>query len=528
VKALEETKHNQRLRSLNYLAEVHHFNPVLKKHGIELPLLANVSARISPLWDTIVLSDPYCALRIAALCGNEKAVDECLNGKDPLTQFDIYGRDIAFYYALGGNVDCLRRFIKRHFQQDKTPFDRDHFDPDGQLAFAAAFGGSVPVLKYLCEELDYDLTEIVRSNSDADDIPPETILTAAIGSGNTEAVDFVLAKNVDPKSGYDPAYCASIVGQWELYERFSKDQNPITSAENSTEFALEIAKNALLTGNLDLALELIEEYELETSKLKLAVVQGGHPKVFWHFVDKGWLSLADTFEKGATVQHLLAQQGDLELLTAVLSDERAAKAKTENADDEKSKRLASFFVQDNEGWSLFHYAAAGGQWIIYCYLRTILGENTPIPVNNSGATIAHIAAASGSVWFLQHLNETEEERQLIHSVNKTNKATVLHAAAYSPDPLIIMMLTDDEFKLDPAAIDDQGNTVVHYLAWHAYAKDDSNRWEVIMALLIRFPEKGLLDIPNHAGTTVRELIYKYQAEEYFTEETLNNNQRGPE
>jgi hypothetical protein len=303
-------------------------------------------------------------------------------------------------------------------------------------------------------------------------------------------VDFLKEEQhgIDHRVDMNLARVASGGGHWALYEELAEEDNPLEDIDVAT----EIAQDAVRFGNLALACRVIEENKLDPKTLALDVINGGDPKTYRYAIKEGWFTLKDTFERGATVQHLLARQGHFDLLIDLLNNDQ--------------ERNAVYALDDYEQ-SLLHYAAVGGHWNIYCYL-----QRQPLDLHES--TIAHCAAAGGSVWFLKQLFKSENGPELINLRDK-HGATILHHAANCGEPSILFMIIE-EFGIDVTAKDNWGRTVLHRLA--ELAENDFTIWDAVVDLVQRYPEKKLADIPDINGKSVRQLFAEWKSKVNFQED----------
>lgn len=523
TKLLREAHQYHGIDSLNYLIDMLEFNPVLRREGINYRHLANILTRARTLLSSTIRVDPYCAWKIAAICGLKNLVRSLL-GPKVSTMTDPYGRGVLFYYALGGHLELIKEFIQ------ENPHCLDNPQTLGNLARAAAIGGHIPVLLYLRDQHGFLLNHVFPALSDND--LPETLLTAAVSGGDVDTVKFLQREEhgIDRNVGMNLALIASDHGQWHLYDDLAKENDPLQN-ENETlilqdelahsdEFlnksiAVIVAQDAARYGQFDRVLSLLMTYNIPPEKIVMDILNGGNPKLFWYALDKKWFSLEDRFENGATVQHILARQGHLELLKAVLRDERALKAN--HPQDQESDKPKAAYVLDDNNQSLLHYAAAGGQWKVYSYLRSTSYKNKENPQDAFGSTVAHCAAGGGAVWFLKKLYESESGPEIV-SLKDNNDGTVLHDAANSGKAEILRMIIDD-FKIDPKSRDAYGRTVLHILA--EMAKSEMWIWESIKTLLQCYPNENLADVEDNSGMTVRQIFDEWKTQEDISGELFD-------
>lgn len=513
-KLLEKDYSHYAEEGLSFLADVIELCPIFKKYRLNYPHLAIILSRAKSILEPMIKSDPDCAWKIAALCGMEDVVQELLGDKITTIR-DQYGRGVMDYYALGGQLGCLQKFLRKHYppqNQDPNPpapeaplnaaqeeakltsFCQANNDPTRQLAVMAALGGHEPVLVYCRDNLGYDLKGPFTEKS------PEgyevTLLTYGVTGGHQATIDFLETNGVK-EPDRNLAFYAAARGHWLLYDKLAKIKNPIETIED----AIYIAKYAARTGNLLLTLSLIEEYQLDPRQLIRDVVDGGRPEVFWHFVDKGWLSLTDTFGRDETVAHLLAQEGHLSLLREVL---------------QKTTPEQSLYAVDFEGESLLFFAAAGGHFHIYSDVLAKDRKNKLAHFDHNQQTVAHLAAQEGMVWFLLRLHASNPELLELVDINGN---TILHSAAKSGDPFFLRLIID-KFGIDLRAVNELGDMLIHNLI--QLAPNAPHYWNSVCFILQHY-DSDLLDIPNNAGLTVRQAIEDNHAERYFPEEMLNNN-----
>lgn len=494
---LREAHNRSDVSGLGYLADMIEFNPTLRQHGINYQHLATILTRARTLVDTTIRTDPYCAWKIAAMCGLKHLVRQLL-GSEIVTKMDQYGRGVLAYYALGGQLACIKAFIEEHGLP--IPLDLNTLSV---LARMAAIGGHIHVLEYLRDIHGFKLNHIYEGRQE------ETLLRAAVIGGDKNTVDFLkrAEHEIDRDVDINLAFIASGCGHWALYEEFAEENNPVDNVDD----AKVIASDAVRHGNLKLAIELLEKYSgedgIDPKTLALDVINGGDPTTFRYALEKGWFKLTDTFDRGASVEHLLARQGHIDLLKAVLNDKKALKAIDPLVKGQKQKATC---VLDDFLQTPFHYAASGGQWNI-C-------RNKSIPLDFHGNTIAHCAARAGSVWFLKHLFNSENGPALIQQ-RDNNGGSILHDAAHACESNILIMIIE-EFNIDVKSADRWGNTVLHILA--KLAVNDLTYWDVIADIVARYPHERLLDIPttDPEAKTVRQLIAEGGEEVGFPEHLL--------
>ena len=503
-RVLLEAHNHKGIDGLGYLGDMLESNPNLKREGINYRHLATILTRARTLLTTIIQMDPYCAWKIAAICGMKKTV-KALLGSEISTKIDPYGRNVLAYYALGGQLDCMKELIEEH--PELLPLDNTTLST---LARMAAFGGHIPVLKYLKEEHGFQLNHKFPPTSEEG--LPETLLTAAVSGGDIPTVMFLKEDEhgIDPNVGVNLASIASDNGHFKLYDLLVEENNPIQDQDD----AIVIAQDAARYGNATRVISLVKDYKIPPHHLILDILIGGNPKLFWHALNNNWFSLDATFENGATVQHILAREGHLELLKAVLKDTRALKAEHPNATKENQVHAA--YVVDEHNQTLIHYAASGGKTEVYDYLRPYF---TDLPVDNYGSSVAHVAAAAGAVWLLKKLFKSKDSNQVILAQDDQG-ASILHDAANCGEPNFLVMMID-EFHLDPKSKDNYGRTPLHILA--NLAENNIWMWDSIKYLLSRYPDEKLDSIPDGMGKTVRAIFEEWKASEDITGELIDSN-----
>ncbi len=480
---------------LRYLLDAILFDPTFRTYPINFVHIYHVLNHARPILDTIFKSDPYSAWKFFTLCCSQPIVDQLLRDNMPTT-LDYHNRGVMHYISLAGDVDYFEWF----FSGFDSPFIPSIMDPESRLAKLAALGGSIPSLEYLETERGYDLRTVFEGETPATN---ESLLTFTVIGGHKKAVSFLLGIGIDPFIGQNIRLVAAKHGHWQLYDALPE---MVRDAQHGLEIldpsedpydSQLLAKSAVRHGNLKLFLTLIQKHQLKPEQFIDDVITGGHHDIFWHFINQNWLSLSATFEGGVTLAHLLAQAGHLELLQAVL-----------NKNDKQAN-------PSNIGESILHFAASTGQREIFDYLyhRYFLGK--PLPVDQLGNTVAHVAAKTGHAFFLRYLATISPS--VLTQSNYQGK-TILHEAAHYGDPQLLKMIIQ-EFKIKVDSKDSRGNTVLHILA--SIAIEKPQYWKSV-AELIKTYGTDLLDIPNKGppAFTVREKILQSHAESYFPEEML--------
>jgi ankyrin repeat protein len=489
-RALQESRSDRLMDGFCYLMDVISLSPELKDYPFNYEHLAKVLSRVGSMLDPMFKTDPRSAWKIALVLDDDELLDKLL-GEDIDITYDSYGRGVMDYQARIGNLPGLKRSMARfHNGPGRYPFVHSFHDEYGSLPCMAAIGGHVHILKYLKKDLGYDLTRVFHHS---DGRPDQTLLAWASNGGSIPTVEFLEAefeaKGVDPYLvGRHLAVDAMELGNERVYYR-----HILARPEISAEETLQIGRYAVRNGNLLLAAHLIPEEKMP--QLALDVILGGNIKIFWHYVDKGWLSLDQRFEHGLTIEHLLAQQGHLTLVKQILK---------------RKGPLGCVYLCDDDGRSLLHHAALGGHRHTYSWLMNEFYRNRPLPTDRRGHTIAHTAAQAGNAWFLRYLYNANPT---LLAQNDDHDNTILHHAAYSSDVNLHLMIIE-EFHFDVRAINKFGNMPVHILALKA--REKSIYWNAVMVILNKFG-RDMLDIPGEGGVTIRELIKQSNAEEHINE-----------
>ena len=159
-RVLQEAHNRSDVNGLGYLADMIAFNPILREHGINYQHLVTILTRANTLLDTMIKTDPYCAWKIAAVCGLKDLVKKLL-GPEMATKVDPYGRGVLAYYALGGQLDCIKQCIEEHGLT--IPLDLNTLSV---LARLAAIGGQIHVLEYLRDTHGFKLNHIYPATSE--------------------------------------------------------------------------------------------------------------------------------------------------------------------------------------------------------------------------------------------------------------------------------------------------------------------------------------------------------------------------
>lgn len=473
-----------------YLAEAMELDEYFSKFQLDFTRLTHVLTTVLPVLGYLIRNDLRVAPKFAALCGKRNVVEEILG--DKVTEsIDRSNHRVASYYSAGDQFECLVDFSKR--------WPEDFLYYMDAIAQMAAMGGSIRILEYLKNKPhNYDLKKVYKVS----EFHEETLLTWAVRGAKNEMIDFLLREGLSPTRGVQLALVAASFGHWKLYKRFDDIDSPLSAyldEQEVRENALFIAGRALRSGNLDYGLTLMKQYDLDAKELFNDVLEGGHPNVFWHFINNNLILLTDKFENDATIEHLLSQHGHLGLLKEVINDPRPKNG---------------IHAVDTEGMTVLHYAGKGGHFIVYDYCR---GDVNPLQKDNNGNTPAHIAAECGSVWFLKRLMLTETGRIMMTGKSAKNNEgeTVLHCAAKFGDPNLLCMLIDDKkCGLDMYSEDNVDFTVFHRLAMLALMKPDL--WDTVVELILKYgPELMDLGAGEPGGTTVRMIMEACNAQKYF-------------
>lgn len=493
---LRHSKSHLNNEAFAYLPDMIELDSNLSKFNLNYRYLAAVLNSALPVLTCFLKTDLGAACKFAAICGKKSAVEEILG--DKITgPIDQRGHGIASFYSLGGQLECLEDFYKR------WPKIFIHYID--AIAQMAALGGHIHILQYLKIEHHYDLKKkFPRANGTHD----ETLLSSAVKGGHAVMIDFLEKEGVCPSIGINLAVIAAAFGHWNLYHRLILVEDPFSGYLDTEELednALIIASNAFRSGNLEQGLALMKQYRLDPKILFVHVIEGGHSKVFWHFINNGLVGLTDRFKNDATVEHLIAEFGHVSLFKEVLRDPRP-----------KNGVLAV----DAQKKSTLHYAAKGGHYIMYAFLIPFFGN--ALQKDDEGNTVAHTAAASGSVWFIKRLMLTETGRIMMKGkyAKNNNGETVLHSAArFGDSNLLFMIIEDKNCGIDLFSSDDDGFMVFHRLASLAISK--RSYWITLRDLVVKYGHE-LMDINavDAQNTNVRVIMNAFHAEEYFPDSTL--------
>lgn len=285
------------------------------------------------------------------------------------------------------------------------------------------------------------------------------------------------------------AYWAAEYGCWEYYDVFAKNQNLVADEESIQ----RIAKFAVKTNNTVLAYEMITLSEYEPSWLNDDVVLSGNSELFWHFIEKEWLSLDDTFNDGETIVHVFAKKGYIALLEEIIL---------------KTKSTDCVFKVDYDGNAPIHAAAKAGQWQFCSYLLKHFYHDQPLPVNKNAATIAHIAVSAGAIWFLRRLHRTHSE---LFQQKDCQNNTVLHYAQGTQNSELYVTIIE-EFRIDARAMNDLNQMLIHCVAIQAYHNPEY--WPAVAWLAENYGWDQM-DIPDINDETVRSAITSDIAATYF-------------
>lgn len=475
---------------VRYLLDAILFDPAYQTYPVNYAHIYHVLNHTRSFLNSLFRTDPRSAWKFFTLCSSQLIVDMLLPKNMPTIR-DMQGRGVMHFITLSGDVTHFKWF----FEGFDEPFNPETMDPDRSLTKLAAEGGNVPLLKHLEEKLGYDLSIVFKGDTSASD---ESLLTYAVKGGHKSTVLFLIQEvGVDPFIGQNLRIIAANFGHWDLfeelptmiYEKFLLEDLDLTETAYDS---LILAKAAARQSNLTLLLTLMKKYQFDPQQFIDDAIIGGHPDIFWHFVDQQWLPLSAVFEGSVTLAHRLTKAGHLDLLQAVLRNNDSQAQPNEN------------------GESILHFASAGGHREIFDYLynRYYLGRE--LPVDKNGNTVAHTAAKEGHAFFLIYLYRIFPD---IFLLKNNNGCTILHEAAHCGDPELLKMIVEEfGIKIDDG--DFEGNTVLHILASHAVEKPQN--WRSIAAL-VEIYGVALLDISNKGKNpfTVREKIIQCDAEEYF-------------
>lgn len=485
----------------DYLMDVIELSPIFQRYPLNYNDLARILSNALPLIDILFKNDPNCEWKIAALCGRDDIVRELLGDKITTT-VDAYGRGPLHYYAIGGQIDCIKRHLARYHPpagEKYTAEEIERFDPGHKLPTLAALAGHNHLLEYF-HGIGYDLKKVYpRKYKTAKD---ETLLTYAHFGGHNDTVDFLLKGGVDPTIGPHRAIMSSMYGHWDLWKR--EDHK----LPESREELIIIANNACKMGNYAVALELSTKYDILGDDLVESVIAGGHSNIFWQFLKEDLFSLDTRFNNGVTVLHRLARAGHLSLIREVL------------ATPEGEKML---YELDEDGRCVLHHAAEGGHYHVYNYLQKHYYADQEPPRDKNGLTVAHTAAIWGYPWFLRRLQQDDPE--LLSLVTDDN-STLLHFATVAKNPQLMIMLIE-EFKMSWRITNDNQQSPIETLITianddvvHANVENATDlstkiitAWSTLAIMLEKYPEA--LDIQTSAEITIRELLVEYTEDEKF-------------
>ncbi len=502
LKRLLQLKLTSRLiDGFDYLMDVIELSPIFQRYPLNYNDLASILSNAAPLIDILFKNDPNCEWKIAALCGRDDIVRELLGDKITTT-VDAYGRGPLHYYAIGGQIDCIKRHLARYHPaagKKYTAKEIEKFDPRLKLPALAALAGHNHLLEF-CRNLGYDLTRIYPFQSQT--AHEETLLTNAHLGGHSDTVDFLLEAGADPAVGPHPAIMSSMYGHWDLWKR---EDHKLPESQNEL---LIIAKNACKSGNYEIALDLNQNHNIAAEDLVESVIDGGHSNIFWQFLKEDLFSLDQRFNNGVTVLHRLARAGHLSLIRELL------------ATPEGEKML---YELDDDGRCVLHHAAEGGHYHVYKYLQKHYYANREIPRDKNGLTVAHTAAIWDYPWFLRRLRQDDPK---LLSLVANDSSTVLHCASVSKNPELIIMLIE-EFKMNWRIKDGNQQSPIETLITianddvvHANVENATDlstkiitAWSTLAIMLEKYPEA--LEIQTSINLSIKELLIEYSEEKTF-------------
>lgn len=464
---------------LPYLTDVIHHSPIFKRVKLSYENIAHIIRCAGPFLQNMIDSDSQCAWKLLALCGLEQELKDELK-EQFYTIEDCFGYSVAEYFALGGQLECMRRFLAYRFPN----FVQAQHDPDHRLTCTAAQGGHKHVLECLQKDYGYSLTASITGVSLQ--TPKFTLLSFALQSGNDATIEFLLSEGAKPAECENPAMRAAQFGNWRWYEYFNKIQRAVTDKKAAIELAGYMAKY----GKLDELDIIIKQYSIETSLLVKSAFEMNNDKIINQFLERGWLDYAMRTADDISVLHMIANLGHLDLLISVLEDPRCP---------------YNVKTLDKEGRACIHYAALGGKWALTEYLLKNYYLDCEVPTTAKGQNLAHLAAINGHVWYLKYLHKKHPE---YFTQSDNEGASVLHSACYQLNTDVIRFLID-ELGADLDAENNNQQTPLQYLVLIIQLKDlndYSSLWQAAANIVHHYQRYDLLDQEDAFGETMQNII----------------------
>ena len=294
------------------------------------------------------------------------------------------------------------------------------------LLHFAAKGGSKDILETLlkhCNELTIDDTDHIG----------HTLLHIACKNGQYDLCTYILCidnyckRLLTKKShdGWNAAHFTAISGNVPLF-KLIKGKEEI-DMQSRTKNGLDILHIACIHNNTSLCQELVnmnEKFNLSLGKADLGgwniahyAAKVGNKDVFNCFINEEFAS-QKTFHK-KTVLHICCEYGHYKLCELILKDSPFINKKLHDLDD--------------EGWHALHYAAKGGNLMVFKMIEETLKSSDTLEVYRKETfyfeTVLHICCIHKNVEICRYLcNRLKSDPEIVNKPS-TNLWTAAHYVA---------------------------------------------------------------------------------------------------
>ena len=439
--------------------------------------------------------DGATPLMIAAYNGTLNAFSVLIERKSDPTLKDNDGWTLLHYAAKGGNNVIIEKLLSLGLDIDSRRSD-----------------GATPLMIAACEGRLDAFSVLIERKSDPTlkDKDGWTLLHYASKGGNNVIIEKLLSLGLDIDSrrsdGATPLMIAACEGRLDAFSVLIERKSDLTLKDKDgwtlLHYASKGGNNVIIEKLLSLGLDIDLRRSDGATPLMIAACEG-RLNAFSVLIER---KSDPTFKdnNGVTLLHYAAEGGNDVIIEKLLSlgvaiDSRSSDGATPMMIAACHGRLDAFNVlterksdptlKDNNGWTLLHCAARGGNDVI---IEKLLSLGVAIDSRRSdGATPLMIAACEGRLdafsvlierksdptlkdnngWTLLHYaarggNDVIIEKLLslgldIHS-RRSDGATPLMIAAYNGrlDAFSVLI----ERKSDPSLKDNNGQTLLHYAA----------------------------------------------------------------
>ncbi|XP_069104161.1 uncharacterized protein [Argopecten irradians] len=405
-------------------------------------------------------SSKWTVLHSAAAGGSVGVFNELVKAKlDPFDRTND-GCTVVHIAALNIHEELIRFLISNKTELLNLTND------DGETALhSAAVGGDINVFDLL---INAGLSPTARTNEG------RTVLQMAAFFGRTKLVKHIIKSQSDTLMMRDNAmrialHYAAVDGNINM---FTDLLNAGLQPRAVTTDGVSILHIAAYHGNISLIRYLkrnqSEIFPLTDDQDRSALhaaAAGGNITVFME-MSRAELSPTSVTKSGATVLHIAAYMGKLELLIEII---------------DKFSHIIPLI--DNQGNTALHFAAAGGH--INVLKELTKAGLSPTSVTNDGSTILHLAVGDGRVEMVSHIINNITE--IIPTVNKYGE-TVMHYAAAAGAVYVFHKLTQAD--LSPEGKTRDGLSVLHVASF-------SGKLELVRHIINNVPNIISLSDDSH-------------------------------